>query len=46
VLDLAYGFALGTANNGNVRTIINLRDPGRTQHFAYDGLNRVVLART
>jgi RHS repeat-associated protein len=46
VPDLAYGFALGTANNGNVQTIVNLRDPGRTQHFAYDGLNRIVLSRT
>ncbi len=34
------------ANNGNVRAIANLRDPSRTQRFAYDELNRIAIART
>jgi len=46
VLDLAYDLAWGRANNGNVAAIANLRESGRTQRFAYDGLNRILLART
>ena len=46
LLDLAYDFGLGAADNGNVLTIANLRDATRTQSFAYDALNRVVLATT
>ena len=46
LLDLAYDFGLGTADNGNVQAIINGRDNSRSQSFAYDALNRITLART
>ena len=46
LLDLAYDFGLGTADNGNVTAIINGRDNTRSQSFAYDALNRIWLART
>ena len=46
LLDLAYDFGLGAADNGNVLTIANLRDATRTQSFAYDALNRIQLAAT
>lgn len=46
LLDLAYGFGLGTADNGDVTAIVNNRDNTRTQYFSYDALNRIVLANT
>ena len=46
LLDLAYDFGLGTADNGNVQAILNGRDNTRSQSFAYDALNRITLART
>ena len=46
LLDLAYDFGLGTADNGNVQAIINGRDNSRSQFFVYDALNRITLART
>ncbi len=46
LLDLAYDFGLGTADNGDVKAIVNNRDSTRTQYFAYDALNRIVLANT
>jgi RHS repeat-associated protein len=46
LLDLSYDFGLGTTDNGNVNAIINQRDNGRTQYFAYDGLNRLLLANS
>ncbi|MGH9356598.1 MAG: hypothetical protein ACRD10_10760, partial [Terriglobia bacterium] len=46
LLDLAYDFGLGTADNGDVKAIVNNRDSTRTQYFSYDALNRVALANT
>jgi len=46
VLDFTYGFAAGIANNGNVASIANNRDPNRTQNFSYDELNRLKTAQT
>lgn len=46
LLDLAYDFGLGTADNGDVKAIVNNRDTTRTQYFAYDALNRIDLANT
>ena len=46
LLDLAYDFGLGTADNGNVMAILNGRDNTRSQFFVYDALNRITLART
>jgi RHS repeat-associated protein len=46
LLNLSYHFGLGNADNGNVLSISNLRDNGRTQYFAYDALNRIVLANS
>lgn len=46
LLDFAYDFGLGTADNGDVKAIVNNRDTTRTQYFAYDALNRIDLANT
>lgn len=46
ILDLTYGFNLGTGNNGNVASIANNRDTARSQTFTYDELNRVKTAET
>ncbi|MGH9344143.1 MAG: RHS repeat domain-containing protein [Terriglobia bacterium] len=46
LLDLAYEFGLGTADNGDVKAIVNNRDNTRTLYFSYDGLNRIALANT
>jgi len=46
VLDFAYNFSYGMANNGNVAAITNNRNPDRSQSFTYDELNRVKTART
>jgi RHS repeat-associated protein len=46
LLDLAYDFGLGTADNGDVKAIVNNRDNTRTQYFDYDALNRIDLANT
>ena len=42
----AYGFHLGTANNGNVFKITNGKDANRTQNFPYDALHRIKTAST
>ena len=41
ILDLAYNFSSGTANNGDVYGITNNRDITRSQTFTYDNLNRI-----
>src|SRR5882762_9686500 len=46
VLDFAYNFSVGAANNGNVTAITNNRDTTRSQSFAYDSLNRISTAKT
>jgi RHS repeat-associated protein len=46
VLDFAYNFSVGTADNGNVTAITNNRDTTRSQTFAYDSLNRISTAKT
>jgi RHS repeat-associated protein len=46
LMDRVYGFASGTANNGNVLTIKNCRDFNRGQTFSYDALNRISRAIT
>jgi len=46
VLDFAYNFSVGTANNGNVTAITNNRDTTRSQSFLYDSLNRISSALT
>jgi hypothetical protein len=46
LLDLAYNFGLGTADNGDVMAIANQRNGNRTQFFTYDSLNRVLYANT
>jgi hypothetical protein len=45
ILDLAYNFSLGSADNGNVMGITNNRDVNnRSQTFTYDSLNRIATA--
>jgi RHS repeat-associated protein len=46
ILDFAYNFSVGTANNGNVTAITNNRDTTRSQNFNYDSLNRLFQAYT
>jgi len=46
VLSLGYDFGLNTANNGNVLSVTNNRDPNRSQQFTYDQLNRLASAQT
>jgi len=46
VLDFAYNFSVGTADNGNVTAITNNRDTTRSQSFTYDSLNRISTAKT
>src|SRR5271168_4796767 len=46
LLDFAYNFSVGTANNGNVTAITNNRDNTRSQNFTYDSLNRLSTAQT
>jgi RHS repeat-associated protein len=46
LLDLSYNFGLGVNDNGNVHGITNNKDSSRSQSFTYDGLNRVLTART
>jgi RHS repeat-associated protein len=46
VLDFAYNFSVGTADNGNVTAITNNRDTTRSQSFVYDSLNRISTAKT
>ena len=45
VLSLSYDYHSGTANNGNIYTILNVKDSTRTQTFTYDTLNRILTAR-
>jgi RHS repeat-associated protein len=42
IMSRIYGFGLGTNDNGNVNAITNCLDANRTQHFDYDGLNRIL----
>jgi RHS repeat-associated protein len=42
-LSLSYGFSSGS-NNGDAATETNNRDPGRTQTWVYDSLNRITSA--
>ena len=46
VLDFAYGFNFGSADNGNVVFIANNKDNTRSQNFTYDFLNRLATAQT
>jgi RHS repeat-associated protein len=46
VLDLKYGFNLGSADNGNVIGIANDRDSTRSQSFTYDQVNRILSGQT
>ena len=46
VLDVAYNFNFGTADNGNVITITNKRDTSRNINYGYDNLNRIAYAYT
>ena len=46
VIDFAYNFSLGVADNGNVMGITNNRDTTRSQQFTYDALNRISTAET
>jgi RHS repeat-associated protein len=45
VLDLSYGFHLGSGDNGNVYDITNYRDQSRNQTYIYDALNRLTSAQ-
>jgi RHS repeat-associated protein len=42
IFGLSYGY--GTSNNGNVMQVTNTLNPGRTQTFTYDKLNRLTSA--
>ena len=46
VLDFAYNFSIGVADNGNVMGITNNIDNTRSQTFTYDQVNRIVTAQT
>lgn len=46
VMDFAYGFNLGSADNGNVASIANNINSARGQTYTYDELNRVSTAKT
>jgi len=46
VLDFTYGFSLGTADNGNVASILNNRNHNRDLSYTYDQLNRVATAQS
>ncbi len=46
VLNLTYGFDLGSGDNGNVMSIANNNNSLRTQTVAYDSLNRILTAAT
>jgi RHS repeat-associated protein len=43
---MKYNFNLGAGNNGNVAGITNNRDGTRSQAFAYDALNRILVGET
>jgi RHS repeat-associated protein len=46
VMNLTYGFNLGSTDNGNVMSITNNRDTTRNQTFTYDSLNRIASGST
>lgn len=46
IIDLKYGLAFGTADNGNVASITNDRASNRSQSFTYDSLNRITSGTT
>lgn len=46
VLDFAYAYNHGVSNNGNVLAVTNNRNPGRSQSFTYDELNRIKTAQS
>jgi YD repeat-containing protein len=46
VLDLTYGFNYGTANNGNVASVLNNRNHNRDLSYTYDQLNRIATAQS
>jgi RHS repeat-associated protein len=45
-MDFQYDFHFGNHDNGNLYTAANNRDPGRTQRYTYDALNRLLTAAT
>jgi RHS repeat-associated protein len=45
LLDLSYGYGLGTNDNGNVLAITNNKNTARSQSFTYDNLNRILTAK-
>ncbi len=45
-LDLGYTFNSGAGNNGNVYSLSDNLNPGRSQTFTYDELNRVKTAQS
>ena len=46
LFDLSYNYGLGMNDNGNVQGITNNKNTSRSQAFTYDGLNRLVTAKT
>jgi len=46
VMNLTYGFNLGSGDNGNVMSIANNNNGQRTQTMTYDSLNRIASAKT
>jgi RHS repeat-associated protein len=46
VLDFAYNFSRGSADNSNVAKITNNRDTSRSINYGYDNLNRIAYAYT
>jgi hypothetical protein len=45
-MSFSYDFELNTADNGNVKKILNNLDASRTQNFTYDQFNRIKSAYT
>jgi len=41
---IAYDYAYGTANNGNINVMNNLKNTARSQSYMYDSLNRLTHA--
>jgi len=46
VLNLTSGFPASPGNNGEITSVVNNLDTGRTQSFAYDPLHRVISAQS
>jgi RHS repeat-associated protein len=46
LMDLNYNYGLGVNDNGNVQGITNNKNTARSQAFTYDGLNRLLTAKS